>query len=97
VVSRIVNRIRPDDGDPRHGTLGGYTNHHCRCVDCTEANTRYYVEDYRPRIRAAGLPDGDERHGSYNAYTNYQCRCVDCRAAHAEYARDYHQRSKAAP
>lgn len=30
--------------DPRrvpHGTLGGYTNHRCRCVPCRKANTAY--------------------------------------------------------
>lgn len=24
-----------------HGTLGGYTNHRCRCPECTSANTRH--------------------------------------------------------
>ena len=30
--------------DPRlvpHGTLGGYTNHRCRCTPCRKANTEY--------------------------------------------------------
>lgn len=30
--------------DPRvipHGTLGGYTNHRCRCTPCRQANTEY--------------------------------------------------------
>ncbi len=30
--------------DPRlvpHGTLGGYTNHHCRCARCRKANAEY--------------------------------------------------------
>lgn len=36
--------------DPRlvpHGTLGGYTNHRCRCTPCRHANT-----EYRRRKRA---------------------------------------------
>lgn len=36
--------------DPRlvpHGTLGGYTNHRCRCTPCRRANT-----EYRRRRRA---------------------------------------------
>jgi hypothetical protein len=91
----VSERIQPGDGDPRHGTPGGYTNHRCRCPECREAQRRYVVEDYRPRIREPGLPDDDERHGTYNAYSNYRCRCEQCRAANTEYARDYNQRSKA--
>jgi len=32
----------------KHGTLDGYTNHSCRCWDCTEAMTAYY------RVRNGG-------------------------------------------
>lgn len=28
-------------GDPRHGTLNGYTNWRCRCESCRGANTAY--------------------------------------------------------
>jgi len=44
----VKNRIKPGDGDPRHGTLNGYTNHACRCEDCTAANTeahRQYMHE----------------------------------------------------
>jgi len=34
----VKNRIVPGDGDSRHGTLNGYTNHACRCDLCTEAH-----------------------------------------------------------
>jgi hypothetical protein len=88
------NPIRPGDGDPRHGTLGGYTNHRCRCPECREANRIHCVEEYIPRIRATGLPDGDERHGTYNGYRNYRCRCEQCRAAHTEYSRNYAARMR---
>ncbi len=94
-MSPVVNRIRPGDGDPRHGTVGSYTNHRCRCPDCTEAWRRYCIEDYLPRIRAVGLPIGDARHGTYNGYYNYRCRCDECRAANAVYRRDYYRRNKA--
>lgn len=26
-------------GDPRHGTVNGYSNYRCRCQACTRANT----------------------------------------------------------
>lgn len=29
-----------------HGTLGGYTNHRCRCEDCTRAQ-REWMRGYR--------------------------------------------------
>lgn len=34
--------------DVPHGTLDGYTNHSCRCWDCTETMSSYY------RVRAGG-------------------------------------------
>jgi hypothetical protein len=34
----VKNRIQPGDGDERHGTLNGYTNHGCHCDLCTEAH-----------------------------------------------------------
>lgn len=30
----------PDD--PRHGSVNGYTNHHCRCDECRFATSAYY-------------------------------------------------------
>jgi hypothetical protein len=55
--------IKPGDGDPRHGTLNGYTNLCCRCDQCRSANTDYYaIGDgsktkwkYRERLIAEGL------------------------------------------
>lgn len=37
---------------PTHGTVGGYTNHGCRCTECREA-WRIYHADWRVRTRAA--------------------------------------------
>ena len=76
----------------KHGTLGGYTNHRCRCVDCTLANSIRQAL-YRPRIRAAGLPDNDPRHGTNNGYTNYGCRCDDCTAANTAAGRAWRGRA----
>lgn len=33
--------IYPGDGDPRHGTAGGYQHNRCRCEDCTAANAAH--------------------------------------------------------
>jgi hypothetical protein len=34
MTARKRNVIQPGDGDPRHGTLGGYTNNKCRGECC---------------------------------------------------------------
>ncbi len=38
----VRNRIQSGDGDPRHGTTNGYSNHGCRCEDCTVAWATYH-------------------------------------------------------
>jgi hypothetical protein len=38
------------DGDPRHGTLNGYVNQRCRCVECRAA-----WAEYRRQQRAENL------------------------------------------
>lgn len=43
--------VREGDGDPRHGRLSTYTNHECRCPDCSRAK-REYDRDLRQRRRA---------------------------------------------
>lgn len=44
-------RILP--GDPRHGTINGYSNLDCRCRLCREAHTAYHVSymDSHPEQR----------------------------------------------
>jgi hypothetical protein len=64
---------------PWHGTSGGYTNHHCRCKECTEAY-RIAQADYRSRLQAKPIPE--HVHGTNNGYTNYGCRCDACGEAH---------------
>ena len=44
-----ASNVKPlDDDDPRHGTVGGYTNYNCRCADCCVANTAQH-RDYMKR------------------------------------------------
>jgi hypothetical protein len=73
-------RIRPGDGDPRHGTPGGYTNLRCRCQACRDAHTSACLRARRRRIER-GLDPEDGRHGRANTYTNWGCRCGRCTAA----------------
>ena len=57
------SRITPGDGDPRHGTNGGYINHKCRCPDCKAAHARYqraYL-DANPDQREKGRERGRKR------------------------------------
>lgn len=63
-----------------HGTPGGYSNHHCRCLRCTAAWTAYCAKRKAQR-RSAGLPEGDKRHGTENGYRNWGCRCEACTVA----------------
>lgn len=54
-LPRPAGRRNPDFltdfTDPRHGTLNGYNNLHCRCQGCTEAHARYQAA-YMARRRA---------------------------------------------
>jgi len=40
----VKNRIKAGDGDPRHGTINGYTNHACRCELCRAAHTEQHFQ-----------------------------------------------------
>ncbi len=78
-------RILPGDGDPRHGTINGYCNLRCRCVECRAAWAAYIADRRRRRVPP---PSRDARHGRTSTYVNYGCRCEICRADHAAYARE---------
>ena len=45
-----------DADDPRHGTIGGYTNYSCRCDECRAANNAHQA-DYMRRH-----PEQREKH-----------------------------------
>jgi hypothetical protein len=65
-----------------HGTLGGYTNHRCRCPECTVANRDYNAKkraSYAEKREAGQMPEW--RHGTQSGYTNWGCRCESCRNA----------------
>lgn len=52
----------------KHGTAGGYSNHGCRCAECTEAK-RAYNTMLRDRYRKNMPPRGYASLGEYNFVT----------------------------
>ena len=42
-------KIQTNPNDPRHGSLNGYTNLHCRCERCVEARHTYDHRGIRRR------------------------------------------------
>jgi transcriptional regulator with GAF, ATPase, and Fis domain len=72
------------DIEPWHGTLGGRTNHNCKCEDCRAAWAAY-TKAARQR-RSQNIPD--DKHGTLSSYFNYSCRCERCRVAKAQRARE---------
>lgn len=43
-AERVVQVTLKPISEPWHGTVSGYTNHKCRCVDCREAQAAYMRE-----------------------------------------------------
>lgn len=73
-----------------HGTVNGYSNHHCRCLDCRRAWAAYYL-DLR-RHHAAELVPSQIVHGKDYSYTHWGCRCAACKAAHVAAVRKWRLR-----
>lgn len=68
-----------------HGTVGAYSNHHCRCAACRQAHrtavNRQRAQRYALRVSVDGVwvaPLPADRHGRVAAYTNWGCRCRPC-------------------
>ena len=80
-----------NDDEPWHGTLGGYTNHRCRCDACRAANARHFREAKARRSRE--IPA--HVHGTPNGYGNYKCRCAACTTAWAEVTLERRHRREA--
>jgi hypothetical protein len=74
-----------------HGSASTYTNHRCRCVDCTAEWARKHKEWCHQRNRR-GIPA--HVHGSVNGYTNYRCRCARCRDANTQARRESDERAR---
>lgn len=72
--------------DPRHGTINGYSNRHCRCAECRKAWTAYLKK--RRAERALLIQPDDPRHGTLSFYYNHACRCDSCKEVHARRARE---------
>lgn len=77
----LANPLEWDD--PRHGTVGAYSNWKCRCERCTEAwlaNERRLKHNRikRSQVKKAKL---NLKHGMPWTYSNWRCRCEACRMA----------------
>lgn len=75
-------------GDPRHGKLGSYTNHKCRCDRCRKTLAAYQ-RDYTHRTGlhrpmavylAERAANHEYVHGTEGGY-HRGCRCHACREA----------------
>jgi len=66
------------DGDPRHGTAGGYTNWGCRCPDCTRAATGEQRRLKANRFARLAVDPSQAPHGKASTYGNWGCRCRPC-------------------
>lgn len=80
----------------KHGTLGAYKNHRCRCDPCKAANTAY-MEEYRITlpVEVSELMS-PVRHGTHATYSN-GCRCDPCREANTAYIREWRKKDKTMP
>lgn len=81
----------PPPGDPRHGRRYLYTNYHCRCPLCTEANRVGCAEAKARRAQRTLAPD-DPRHGDASTYSNWGCRCKPCTDAQTERCKPYQRK-----
>lgn len=59
-----------------HGSLGGYTNHKCRCEACKEAYSKSASNYHRKTYGKREVPE--RSHGTRSGYQYYSCRCVLC-------------------
>lgn len=79
-------RLQPGDGDPRHGTVNGYTNLRCRCGRCRLAWQKYQIvlraRRWESSRQNGGVAPGDRMHGKVCTYWNWGCRCGPCKVAH---------------
>lgn len=74
--------LTPGDGDPRHGTLNGYSNLRCRCEACRAANTAQNKRQRAERQARILADPSIAPHGAESTYFNYRCPCTLCKEAH---------------
>jgi cation diffusion facilitator CzcD-associated flavoprotein CzcO len=93
--------IVPGDGDPRHGSVNGYTNLRCSATPdgprkpC-EACRKAWADEFKRkreerRLRLLKDPSLAE-HGKPSTYTNWGCRCTLCTAAHTQMTTNYRRK-----
>lgn len=84
------------EGDPRHGTPNGYTNHGCRCAPCKTAWAAEFKRMAENRAARLAADPTLAPHGVVSTYFNWKCRCVECRSAHAAATRELRARKRSA-
>lgn len=55
-----MGRVSKDERCP-HGTLNGYNNYKCRCVDCKAARRKYWMSVTKPQELKKGTRAGGWR------------------------------------
>lgn len=88
---RVVVDFTPSGKPVRHGKVGAYRNHKCRCNPCTAEHAASIAKD-RAERRKHPIPNFVV-HGKADTYSNWGCRCKACTADHARKRREQYQRS----
>lgn len=73
------NRLPRGRAAMKHGTISGYTNHQCRCVECKKAGSEYNAAAYLRRKRGEAPRPRPRGHGTSHHYRVMKCRCDECR------------------
>jgi hypothetical protein len=77
-----------------HGTLDGYCNHRCRCLDCRDIWTDYCADLRHVREERLAKDPTLIEHGTTSSYNNWRCRCRPCKDAHSAYRRELYARNQ---
>lgn len=79
--------IQSDPDHPMHGTVSGYY-YGCRCKECKMAQSFYFRELSRKRLKEMQEDPDHPQHGTCTGY-GYGCRCEACRRAKRNYERKW--------
>jgi hypothetical protein len=77
-----------------HGTIGGYTNHCCRCRACRDVWADYCADLRDVREDRLAKEPSLIKHGTTSSYDNWKCRCRPCKDANAAYKRELTARNQ---
>jgi hypothetical protein len=72
------------EGDPRHGTVNGYSNLSCRCPECRRAWAVNMAAQRDRRVARLAADPSVVAHGLASTYNNWGCRCPECTTANTK-------------